>query len=87
MLDLNSFIATTPNQESPNQESSNGEDDVGMSIKCDDSSTTDSGTLEDECLPCDGAICTNNHSGNHDQEDDEGNLLLFIFLYSYYYSK
>lgn len=67
-LDLNSLIETAPNH----QESPCGEEDAGMSVKCDDSSTTDSGTLEDECPPCNGAISTNNHTNNHYQEDDEG---------------
>ena len=75
-LDLNSFIEATPNQESPN-----GEEDVGVSVKCDDNSTTDSGTLEDEFLPCECATAINNHSNNHDQDDDEGLVLLFIYSF------
>ncbi|XP_020285406.1 ubiquitin carboxyl-terminal hydrolase 47 isoform X2 [Pseudomyrmex gracilis] len=67
ILDLNSFIPTTTSQESPG-----GEEDIGLGIKCDDSSTTDSGTLDDDCVPCDNSLSNSNHSTNHDQDDDEG---------------
>ncbi|KAG7189796.1 hypothetical protein KM043_017456 [Ampulex compressa] len=66
VLNLNSFISST------NQESPGAEEDIGLGVKCDDSSTTDSGTLDDECPPCDNSISNSNHSTNHDQEDDEG---------------
>ncbi|XP_024942209.1 ubiquitin carboxyl-terminal hydrolase 47 isoform X2 [Cephus cinctus] len=67
ILNLNSFIASASNQESPG-----GEEDVGLGVKCDDSSTTDSGTLDDECPPCDNSMSNSNYSNNHDQDDDEG---------------
>ncbi|XP_067211967.1 ubiquitin carboxyl-terminal hydrolase 47 isoform X3 [Linepithema humile] len=67
ILNLNSFISSTTSQESPG-----GEEDIGLGIKCDDSSTTDSGTLDDDCVPCDNSLSNSNHSANHDQDDDEG---------------
>ncbi|XP_029160732.1 ubiquitin carboxyl-terminal hydrolase 47 isoform X2 [Nylanderia fulva] len=67
ILNLNSFISSTTSQESPG-----GEEDIGLGIKCDDSSTTDSGTLDDDCAPCDNSLSNSNHSANHDQDDDEG---------------
>ncbi|XP_071555932.1 ubiquitin carboxyl-terminal hydrolase 47 isoform X1 [Temnothorax nylanderi] len=67
ILNLNSFIASTTSQESPG-----GEEDIGLGIKCDDSSTTDSGTLDDDCAPCDNSLSNSNHSASHDQDDDEG---------------
>lgn len=45
------------------------EEDAGMSVKFDDTSTTDSVTIEDDIPPpCNGVA--------HDQENDEG--ILFI---------
>lgn len=70
ILNLNPFISSTTSQESPG-----GEEDIGLGIKCDDSSTTDSGTLDDDCIPCDNSLSNSNHSANHDQDDDEGNIL------------
>ncbi|KAG5319610.1 UBP47 hydrolase, partial [Pseudoatta argentina] len=67
VLNLNSFISSTTSQESPG-----GEEDIGLGIKCDDSSTTDSGTLDDDCAPCDNSLSNSNHSASHDQDDDEG---------------
>ncbi|XP_014476405.1 PREDICTED: ubiquitin carboxyl-terminal hydrolase 47 isoform X4 [Dinoponera quadriceps] len=67
ILNLNPFISSTTSQESPG-----GEEDIGLGIKCDDSSTTDSGTLDDDCIPCDNSLSNSNHSANHDQDDDEG---------------
>ncbi|XP_050452269.1 ubiquitin carboxyl-terminal hydrolase 47 [Cataglyphis hispanica] len=67
ILNLNSFISSATSQESPG-----GEEDIGLGIKCDDSSTTDSGTLDDDCVPCDNSLSNSNHSANHDQDDDEG---------------
>ncbi|XP_036142205.1 ubiquitin carboxyl-terminal hydrolase 47 isoform X2 [Monomorium pharaonis] len=66
ILNLNSFISST------SQESPSGEEDIGLGIKCDDSSTTDSGTLDDDCAPCDNSLSNSNHSASHDQDDDEG---------------
>lgn len=71
ILNLNSFIASTTSQESPG-----GEEDIGLGIKCDDSSTTDSGTLDDDCAPCDNSLSNSNHSASHDQDDDEGIILV-----------
>lgn len=70
VLNLNSFISSTTSQESPG-----GEEDIGLGIKCDDSSTTDSGTLDDDCVPCDNSLSNSNHSASHDQDDDEGIIL------------
>lgn len=70
ILNLNPFISSTTSQESPG-----GEEDIGLGIKCDDSSTTDSGTLDDDCIPCDNSLSNSNHSANHDQDDDEGDIL------------
>lgn len=67
VLNLNSFVASSTAQESPG-----GEEDAGVGVKCDDSSTTDSGTLDDECPPCENSIANSNQSTNHDQDDDEG---------------
>ncbi|XP_011632644.1 ubiquitin carboxyl-terminal hydrolase 47 [Pogonomyrmex barbatus] len=67
ILNLNSFISSTTSQESPG-----GEEDIGLGIKYDDSSTTDSGTLDDDCVPCDNSLSNSNHSVSHDQDDDEG---------------
>ncbi|XP_068965788.1 ubiquitin carboxyl-terminal hydrolase 47-like isoform X1 [Bombus flavifrons] len=65
-LNLNSFIASMPNQESPST-------DENISLaKCDDNSITDSGTLDDDCPPCENSLPNSNHSTNHDQDDDEG---------------
>lgn len=61
------------------QESPGGEEDIGLGIKCDDSSTTDSGTLDDDCVPCDNSLSNSNHSANHDQDDDEGMILSYIY--------
>lgn len=58
-LDLNSFIEKPVSKESPCLE-----EDAGMSVKFDDTSTTDSGTVEDDCPPCNNVA--------HDQENDEG---------------
>lgn len=60
-LDLNSFIEKPVSKESPCLE-----EDAGMSVKFDDTSTTDSGTVEDDCPPCNNVA--------HDQENDEGKL-------------
>ncbi|XP_046413365.1 ubiquitin carboxyl-terminal hydrolase 47 isoform X1 [Neodiprion fabricii] len=67
VLNLNSFVASTSAHESPGRE-----EDTGVGVKCDDSSTTDSGTLDDECPPCDNSSASTNQSTNHDQDDDEG---------------
>ncbi|XP_015186575.1 PREDICTED: ubiquitin carboxyl-terminal hydrolase 47 isoform X1 [Polistes dominula] len=63
---LNSFIP------SMSQESPSGEEDNGVGVKCDDSSTTDSGTLDDDCPPCDNNHTNYNSLNNHDPDDDEG---------------
>ncbi|KAF7405145.1 hypothetical protein HZH66_004051 [Vespula vulgaris] len=65
-LFLNSFISST------NQESPSGEEDIGVGVKCDDSSTTDSGTLDDDCPPCDNNLTNSSSLTNHDPDDDEG---------------
>ncbi|KAK2587743.1 hypothetical protein KPH14_003851 [Odynerus spinipes] len=66
-LFLNSFISSLTNNESPS-----GEEDIGVGVKCDDSSTTDSGTLDDDCPPCDNNLTNSNLLINHDPNDDEG---------------
>ncbi|XP_066582168.1 ubiquitin carboxyl-terminal hydrolase 47 [Prorops nasuta] len=66
VLNLNSFIIPA------NQESPQSEEDIGFRLKCDESSTTDSGTLDDDCPPCDSSLTNSNHSTNHDPDDDEG---------------
>lgn len=66
VLNLNSFIEPMSNQESPSRE-----EDPGMSIKCDDSCTTDSSTMDEECASCDVPLTNSNHLSNHDQEDDD----------------
>ncbi|KAK9300885.1 hypothetical protein QLX08_006588 [Tetragonisca angustula] len=66
ILNLNSFIASMPNQESPSID-----ENIGLA-KCDDNSITDSGTLDDDCPPCENSLPNSNHSTNHDQDDDEG---------------
>lgn len=76
ILNLNSFISSTTSQESPG-----GEEDIGLGIKCDDSSTTDSGTLDDDCAPCDNSLSNSNHSASHDQDDDEGNNIMDVIIY------
>ncbi|XP_048515224.1 ubiquitin carboxyl-terminal hydrolase 47 isoform X2 [Athalia rosae] len=68
LLNLNSFVASS----SAAQESPGGEEDAGVGVKCDDSSTTDSGTLDDECPPCESSSANSNQSANNDQDDDEG---------------
>lgn len=75
ILNLNPFISSTTSQESPG-----GEEDIGLGIKCDNSSTTDSGTLDDDCIPCDNSLSNSNHSANHDQDDDEGNIKFQSFI-------
>ncbi|XP_012279277.1 ubiquitin carboxyl-terminal hydrolase 47 [Orussus abietinus] len=67
ILNLNSFITSSTSLESPG-----GDEDMGLGVKCDDSSTTDSGTLDDECPPCENSMSNGNHSIGHDQDDDEG---------------
>lgn len=67
VLNLNTFIEPTSNQESPSRE-----EDAGMSVKCDDSCTADSSTIDDEYAPSDIAMSNSNHVTNHDQDDDEG---------------
>ncbi|KAK0085214.1 hypothetical protein PV325_005589 [Microctonus aethiopoides] len=70
ILNVNSLI---PSSTDNNQDSSpSTEEDAVTGIKCDDSSTTDSGHL-DECLPCDNGIGTNENTiSNNEQNDDEG---------------
>lgn len=65
VLNLNSFIEIVSNQDSLTQE-----EDGGMSIKCDDSCTTDS-TIDEECASCDVPLTNSNHLSNHNQEDDD----------------
>nr|XP_034183817.1 ubiquitin carboxyl-terminal hydrolase 47 [Osmia lignaria]XP_034183826.1 ubiquitin carboxyl-terminal hydrolase 47 [Osmia lignaria]XP_034183833.1 ubiquitin carboxyl-terminal hydrolase 47 [Osmia lignaria]XP_034183840.1 ubiquitin carboxyl-terminal hydrolase 47 [Osmia lignaria]XP_034183850.1 ubiquitin carboxyl-terminal hydrolase 47 [Osmia lignaria]XP_034183856.1 ubiquitin carboxyl-terminal hydrolase 47 [Osmia lignaria]XP_034183865.1 ubiquitin carboxyl-terminal hydrolase 47 [Osmia lignaria] len=66
ILNLNPFISSIPNQESPSSD-----ENIGL-VKCDDSSTTDSGTLDDDYVLCENNLSNSNHSTNHDQDDDEG---------------
>ncbi|XP_076386185.1 ubiquitin specific protease 47 isoform X2 [Megachile rotundata] len=66
ILNLNPFISSTPNQETPNSD-----ENIGL-VKCDDSSTTDSGTLDDDYVLCENNLSNSNHWTNHDQDDDEG---------------
>lgn len=65
ILNLNPFISSTSNQESPSSD-----ENIGL-VKCDDSSTTDSGTLDDDYVLCENNLSNSNHT-NHDQDDDEG---------------
>ena len=65
-LNLNTFISTTSNEESPGGD----EEDIGL-VKCDDSSTTDSGTLDDEYPLCENSLPNSNHSTNHDDDNDD----------------
>ncbi|KAJ8666944.1 hypothetical protein QAD02_008606 [Eretmocerus hayati] len=67
ILNLNRFIEITPDQESPSRE-----EDAGMSIKCDDSYTTDSSTIDEDCNSCDIPTMNSNHVSYNDQDDDEG---------------
>ncbi|KYM95785.1 Ubiquitin carboxyl-terminal hydrolase 64E [Cyphomyrmex costatus] len=55
VLNLNSFISSTTSQESPG-----GEEDIGLGIKCDDSSTTDSG-IDMSNGPSTSSCTTHNH--------------------------
>ncbi|XP_015127215.1 ubiquitin carboxyl-terminal hydrolase 47 [Diachasma alloeum] len=73
VLNLNSFIP------SDNQESPTAEEDAGVGVKCDDSSTTDSGGLDECSLNTNGinengitSEATSDHLNNHEQDDDEG---------------
>ncbi|XP_076622356.1 ubiquitin specific protease 47 [Colletes latitarsis] len=67
ILNLNPFISSTRNHESP------GSDENISLVKCDDGSTTDSGTLDDDYPSCESSLPNSNHSRNHDQDgDDEG---------------
>lgn len=67
-LNLNSFITSADNL----QESSLIDDDVASGVKGDDSSTTDSGNL-DECLHCDNGLTLSEPIIlTNEQEDDEG---------------
>ena len=65
---MNSFITPTSREDS-----GCSEEDGNAGVKCDDGSTTDSGTLEDECPcpPCDKGISSSDLT-NHDHKDDEG---------------
>ncbi|XP_076171175.1 ubiquitin carboxyl-terminal hydrolase 47-like isoform X2 [Ptiloglossa arizonensis] len=65
ILNLNSFISSTRNQESPGSD-----ENIGL-VKCDDGSTTDSGTLDDDYPPCENSLPNSNRSRNHDQDDDD----------------
>lgn len=56
----------------PNLQESPSTDENNSLAKCDDNSITDSGTLDDDCPPCENSLPNSNHSTNHDQDDDEG---------------
>lgn len=58
----------------PNQESPSTDENISLA-KCDDNSITDSGTLDDDCPPCENSLPNSNHSTNHDPDDDEGILI------------
>ncbi|XP_001599376.2 ubiquitin carboxyl-terminal hydrolase 47 [Nasonia vitripennis] len=68
VLNLNTFIESSSNKESPLNE-----EDAGMSVKCDDSITTDSSTMDEtEYASSDIILSNSNHLSNPDQDDDEG---------------
>lgn len=77
VLNLNTFIESPSNQESPSRE-----EDAGMSVKCDDSITTDSSTMDEtEYASSDIVMSNSNHLSNHDQDDDEGSCFLnYLFV-------
>ncbi|XP_033328483.1 ubiquitin specific protease 47 [Megalopta genalis] len=65
ILNLNRFISSTTNEESSiNEKNTN-------LVKCDDSSTTDSGTLDDDYTPCENSLSNSSHSKNNDPDDDD----------------
>ncbi|XP_078041593.1 ubiquitin specific protease 47 [Augochlora pura] len=65
ILNLNRFISTTTNEES-----SVSEKNTSL-VKCDDSLTTDSGTLDDDYTPCENSLSNSSHSKNNDPDDDD----------------
>ncbi|KOC63118.1 Ubiquitin carboxyl-terminal hydrolase 47, partial [Habropoda laboriosa] len=67
ILNLNPFITSTM----PSQECPNSDENIG-SVKSDENSITDRGTLDDDSPSCENSIPNSNHSTNHDQDADEG---------------
>lgn len=52
-------------------------------MKCDDGSTTDSGTLDDDYPPCENSLPNSNRSRNHDQDDDDEGIQYNLFCKPY----
>ncbi|XP_031826157.1 ubiquitin specific protease 47 isoform X2 [Nomia melanderi] len=65
ILNLNHFVSSTTDQES-----SNSEENTNLA-KCDDSSTTDSGTLDNDYTSCENSLPNSNHSRTTDPDDDD----------------
>ncbi|KZC08270.1 PREDICTED: ubiquitin carboxyl-terminal hydrolase 47 [Dufourea novaeangliae] len=72
ILNLNPFILSTTNQEFSVSE------ETVSSVKCDDSSTTDSGTLDHDFNLCEYSLPNSNCSRNHDLDDDDEGVDVLI---------
>ncbi|XP_053971418.1 ubiquitin carboxyl-terminal hydrolase 47 isoform X2 [Hylaeus anthracinus] len=70
ILNLNPFISSTRNQESPSSD-----ENIDL-VKCEDGSTTDNGTLDDDYTPCENSLPNSNHSRNHDHDDDDEGIFI-----------
>ncbi|XP_076242818.1 ubiquitin specific protease 47 isoform X2 [Calliopsis andreniformis] len=64
ILNLNPFVLSTLNEESPT-----GDENISLE-KCDDSSTTNSSTLDDDYPLCENSLPNSSYSANYNQDDD-----------------